>query len=84
MSDRFSAVMTALSQDPELQERVLAAETPEERAALLSAAGLELPTPEEVEAAKLSGVAGGSSSPTVVDCAVVGGAASVASSSSAT
>ena len=72
MSNAYANVVAALSADPELQEKVLAAATPEERAALLTAAGLELPTPAEVEAAKLSGVAGGSSSPTVaaVQCSV--------------
>jgi Nif11 domain len=69
MSDRYTAVMTALTQDPELQARVLAAATPEERAALLSAAGLELPTTEEIEAAKLADVAGGAQGSTAVDCA---------------
>lgn len=78
MSDRFTAVMTALTQDPELQAKVLAAETPEERAALLSAAGLDLPTPAEVEAAELAGVAGGAQGTTAVDCAVVGSVAAAA------
>ena len=74
MSDRYTAVMTALTQDPELQARVLAAATPEERAAILTAAGLELPTTEEIEAAKLAGVDGGMavSSTTAVDCAFAG------------
>lgn len=79
MSDRFTAVMTALSQDPDLRDRVLAAETPEERAAILVAAGLDIPTAEEVEAAKLAGVDGGSTPLTTVPVKVDSTAASSAS-----
>lgn len=59
MSSAYSNVVAALNADPELQEKVLAAATPEERAAILTAAGLELPTPAEIEAARLAGVDGG-------------------------
>lgn len=79
MTDRFIAVSTALSQDPELRDRVLAAATAEERAAILVAAGLEVPTAEEVEAAKLAGVAGGSTPLTTVPEHVDSTAASSAS-----
>lgn len=74
MSSAYANVVAALNADPELQEKVLAAATPEERAAILTAAGLELPTTEEIEAAKLAGVDGGMavSSTTVVDCAFAG------------
>lgn len=66
MSNDYSNVVAALNADHELQAKVLAATTPEERAALLSAAGFELPTPEEIEAAKLAGVDGGSTPLTTV------------------
>lgn len=73
MSTAYGNVIAALSADPELQEKVLAAATPEERAALLAAAGLELPSAEEIEAARLAGVDGGaqrSSTVGAVQCSV--------------
>ncbi len=80
MSNAFNGVAEALTNDPELRERVMAAASAEERAAILVAAGLELPTAEEIEQAKLAGVAGGSNptSTQVVDCAVSGIAATIA------
>lgn len=72
MSSAYTNVVAALKADPELQEKVLAAATPEERAAILTAAGLELPTTEEIEAAKLTDVAGGAQGSTAVDCAFAG------------
>lgn len=80
MSNAFNGVAEALSNDPELRERVMAAASAEERAAILVAAGLELPTAEEIEQAKLAGVAGGTApgSTGVTDCAVSGIAATIA------
>ncbi len=78
MSNAYNNVLAALAADAELQEKVLAASTPEERAALLTAAGLELPTAEEVEAARLSGVAGGW---TTTDCVVACAQCSMAAAS---
>lgn len=80
MSNAFNGVAEALSNDPELRERVMAAASAEERAAILVAAGLELPTAEEIEQAKLAGVAGGTApgSTGVTDCVVSGIAATIA------
>lgn len=65
MSESLTSVMAALAADAELREKVMAATTPDERAALLSAAGIAVPTAEEIEAAKLAGIAGGAAaSPT--------------------
>jgi hypothetical protein len=59
MSNAYNNVVAALSADAELRDKVMAASTPKERAALLTAAGLELPTAEEIEEAKLAGIPGG-------------------------
>ncbi len=79
MTEKFTTVVSALSADPDLRDRVVAAATPEERAAILVAAGLEVPTAEEIEQAKLAGVAGGSTPLTTVPEHVDSTAASSAS-----
>lgn len=79
MTEKFTSVVAALSADTDLRDRVVAAATPEERAAILVAAGLEVPTAEEIEQAKLAGVAGGSTVITTVPEHVDSTAASSAS-----
>jgi hypothetical protein len=60
MSAYHSAV-DALANDAELRERVMSVTDPDERAAILREAGVEVPTQEEIDAARadLEGVTGG-------------------------
>ena len=44
----YEAAMNALSNDPELQAKIMAANSAEERQAIFSAAGVALPTHAEV------------------------------------
>lgn len=81
MSNAYNAVASALAADATLREQVMAASSSDERAALLVAAGLELPTPEEVDAAKLAGVAGGSAGPGSTDLSNAVACAEIASAS---
>ena len=68
MSGTFAAATKALSDNPELLDKVSKAGSAEERAALLTAAGVEVPTHADVNAhmANMAGVAGGSNATTVV------------------
>ncbi len=85
MSATFVAATKALASDPDLFAKVSAAGSPEERAALLTAAGVEVPTHADVNAhvANMAGAAGGTGSATdyaadsatVVVCAASAGAA---------
>jgi len=85
MSTTFVAATKALASDPELFAKVSAAGSPEERAALLTAAGVEVPTHADVNShlANMAGVAGGTSAGeddamdgvTVAVCAASAGAA---------
>ncbi len=61
MSTTFVAAAKALANDPELFAKVSTAGSPEERAAHLRAAGVEVPTHADVNAhvANMAGVAGG-------------------------
>lgn len=59
MSEKFNAIVTVLTENTDLRERVMAASTVEERAAILREAGLDTPTQAELDQLKLSGVAGG-------------------------
>ena len=69
MSNAFHHAVTALTSDPDLANKVMAASTPAERAEILKAAGITAPSHADVSAAhaSLSDVsgAGGSGSPTV-------------------
>ena len=58
MSQNFAATAKALEDDPALKARVLSAESAEERAEHLRAAGVYVPTHDDVNQA-LAGVAGG-------------------------
>lgn len=80
MSATFAAATKALSDNPELLDKVSKAGSAEERAALLTAAGVEVPTHADVNShvANMADVAGGSNTPTVIWVPVV-----VASSSAA-
>jgi general stress protein YciG len=62
MSAYHSAV-DALANDAELRERVMSVTDPDERAAILREAGVDVPTQEEIDAARadLAGVTGGAS-----------------------
>lgn len=62
MSTTFAAATKALSDNPELLDKVSKAGSAEERAALLTAAGVAVPTHADVNAhlANMAGVAGGS------------------------
>lgn len=62
MSDKYNAIVTVLTENQELRQRVMAADTVEGRAAILREAGLETPTQEEIDQIKLAGVAGGMAS----------------------
>lgn len=57
----YHAAVEALSTDAELCEKVLSANDPEERAEILRQAGVDVPTQEEIDAARtsLAGVNGG-------------------------
>ena len=46
----YEAAMNALSNDPELQAKIMAANSAEERKAIFTAAGVALPTHAEVNA----------------------------------
>ncbi len=59
MSEKFNAIVTVLTENTDLRERVMAASTVEERAAILREAGLDTPTQAELDQLKLAGVAGG-------------------------
>ena len=62
MSATFNETASALAASPELKEKVLSANSADERRAILVEAGVAVPTHAEVNAhAKLAGVAGGSS-----------------------
>lgn len=54
MSAAFVEATSALSQDPELRNRVMAANTAAERAEILRAAGVPVPTHAEVNASLLA------------------------------
>jgi hypothetical protein len=62
MSTTFNETARAIAADPELKAKVLAVNTAEERRDILVAAGVPVPTHDDVNAhAALAGVAGGSS-----------------------
>ncbi len=83
MSTTYAAAAKALANDPELLAKVTKAGSAEERAALLSAAGVAVPTHADVNAhlANMAGLAGGSGTGT--DAAVATVAVVAASSSAA-
>ena len=60
MSNNFDKTVQALKDDPELAKKVAAANSPKERAEILTAAGVPVPTLEEVNArqATLADVSG--------------------------
>jgi hypothetical protein len=62
MSTTFDETARAIAADPELRAKILAVNTAEERRDILVAAGVPVPTHDDVNAhAALAGVAGGSS-----------------------
>ena len=67
VSNTFDKTVQALKDDPELAKKVKAANSPKERAEILTAAGVPVPTLEEVNArqatlADVSGAGGGTTS----------------------
>ena len=66
MSNTFDKTVQALKDDPELAKKVKAANSPKERAEILTAAGVPVPTQEEVNArhAELADVSGAASDST--------------------
>ena len=60
MSNTFDKTVQALKDDPELAKKVKAANSPKERAEILTAAGVPVPTQEEINArqATLADVSG--------------------------
>jgi hypothetical protein len=67
MSNNLDKAVQALKDDPELAKKVAAANSPKERAEILTAAGVPVPTQEEVNArhAELADVSGGYTTTTV-------------------
>jgi len=67
MSNNLDKAVQALKDDPELAKKVAAANSPKERAEILTAAGVPVPTQEEVNArhAELADVSGGYTPTTV-------------------
>jgi hypothetical protein len=69
MSSTFAAATKALTDNPELLAKVSKAGGAEERAALMTAAGIAVPTHADVNAhvANMAGVAGGTNITQVID-----------------
>ena len=70
----FEPVMTAIQENPELAQELKDAKTPKERAAILDAHGIEKPHAES-EFPEVSGVGGGSSSPSTATDILIGASA---------
>ena len=70
----YEAAMNALSNDPELQAKIMAANSAEERQAIFSAAGVALPTHAEVNDhhANLASASGAGSTATGVGVIGIG------------
>lgn len=68
MSEKFNAAAKALSDDPELRERVLAANTSQERSQIMRDAGIDVPTPEDVVSGhnNLANVTGGGKTTNII------------------
>ena len=82
----FAAAMTAIGNDPQLQARVMAANSAQERQVILSEAGIALPTHADVNAhhANLAAASGaGSSTGTVGGTRMSGGEIGAAASGAA-
>lgn len=74
MSATFQETASALANDPDLRAKVLAATTPEDRAAILREAGVPVPTHADVAAHTedtLAGVSGGGTTSEVAAAAPV-------------
>jgi hypothetical protein len=79
MSTTFNETARALAADPELKAKVLAVNTADERREILVAAGVTVPSHDDVNAhAALAGVAGGSSTASDVNAAAPAAAAGAA------
>jgi len=65
MSDKYNATVAALSTNEELRNKVMASSSAEERAGHLRAAGLEVPTHDEINSrhSDLADVAGAGNPP---------------------
>ena len=86
MSATFKAVAKALNDNPELAGKVMAVDTPAERAEILKAAGIAAPTHADVNSfhASLSDVSGAGTGVNAVGTASMnGGGASVPAAASA-
>lgn len=67
MSDNLKAVVQRLNKDPELRDRVMNASSNDERKQIIEAAGLPLPTQQEImNSQSLADVAGAGSTATDV------------------
>jgi hypothetical protein len=64
MSTAFVSAIKAMSDNPELLAKVSSAGSSEERASILRAAGVEVPTHADVNAHLMANVAGGGSTAT--------------------
>ncbi len=82
MSNAFHQAAKALSSDPDLANKVMAAGTPAERAEILKAAGVPTPTHADISAshASLSDVSGAGTTATEI---TKGGAAVIPAAASA-
>ena len=80
MSTAFAATAKVLSENSELRAKVAAAGSAEERASILRAAGVPVPTHADVNVsfANMAGVAGGNSSHQTTVAYEAGGSAAVA------
>jgi hypothetical protein len=85
MSTTFAAATKALSDNPELLDKVSKAGSAEERAALLTTAGVAVPTHADVNShlANMAGVAGGSDTGTYASIGVVVGVTASSSAAAA-
>ena len=84
MSTTFAEAAKAMSDNPELASQVMAAGTPAERAEILKAAGVSVPTHAEVSAAhsSLSDVSGAGNTTSQVSQAAQAAAAAGAAAAS--
>ena len=81
MSNAFHQAAKALTSDPDLANKVMAASTPAERAEILKAAGVTVPSHADVNAAhaSLSDVSGAGNTSTDVNAGLAAGIPAAAS-----
>lgn len=77
MSEKFHAAAKALAEDPALRDRVMAAGSSEERHRILTEAGVDVPSGDEVKSGfdSLAGVAGGGKTTNIITASAPAAAA---------